>query len=138
MGEAEFLYPCQQIIGEGREGKEDNEVIAQALSQSLSLTQRDYYEAQSEIAEYKIKIRTLAFFMVVMTSLLLIFILSAVIVVKRRKHREEKESYIQYVEEMTRQLNELRKEDVPSLKRKYLELYKSRFENLRVLCDNYL
>ena len=118
--------------------EQDNEVIAQALSQSLSLTQRDYYEAQTEIAEYKIKIRTLVFFMVVMTSLLLIFILSAVIVVKRRKHREEKESYIQYVEETTRQLNVLRKEDVPSLKRKYLELYKSRFENLRVLCDNYL
>ena len=60
------------------------------------------------------------------------------IIVKRRKYKEEKENYMQYVDEITRQLNELRKKDIPSLKRKYLELYKSRFENIRDLCDNYL
>lgn len=27
---------------------------------------------------------------------------------------------------------------MPALKRKYIELYKDKFESLRVLCDNYL
>ena len=116
----------------------DNKVIARALSQSLSLTQRDFYEAQSDIAEYKLKIRALIFHLVLTASLLFIFVFSAVIIVKRRKYKEEKENYMQYVDEITRQLNELRKKDIPSLKRKYLELYKSRFENIRDLCDNYL
>lgn len=116
----------------------DNKVIARALSQSLSLTQRDFHEAQSDIAEYKLKIRVLIFHLVLTASLLFIFVFSAVIIVKRRKYKEEKENYMQYVDEITRQLNELRKKDIPSLKRKYLELYKSRFENIRDLCDNYL
>ena len=49
-----------------------------------------------------------------------------------------KDKYIQYVDEVTRQLSEIKNDDLPSLKKKYLEAYKSKFENLRVLCDNYL
>ena len=71
-------------------------------------------------------------------TVLLIVILFVVIASRIRKYKEEKEKYIQYVEEMTRQLNEIQKEEVPSLKRKYLELYKKKFANLRVLCDTYL
>ena len=118
--------------------KKDNEIIDNALSQSLALTQRDYYEAQSDLAHYKIKIRTLITLITIAFTVLLIVILFVVIASRIRKYKEEKEKYIQYVEEMTRQLNEIQKEEVPSLKRKYLELYKKKFANLRVLCDTYL
>ena len=69
---------------------------------------------------------------------LFIVLFCAVVKSRIRKYREEKERYIQYTDEITRQLNELKNEDIPSLKRKYLELYKQKFSNLRVLCDNYL
>ena len=118
--------------------KKDNEIIDNALSQSLALTQRDYYEAQYDLAHYKIKIRTLITLITIALTVLLIVILFVVIASRIRKYKEEKEKYIQYVEEMTRQLNEIQKEEVPSLKRKYLELYKKKFANLRVLCDTYL
>jgi hypothetical protein len=118
--------------------KKDNEIIDNALSQSLALTQRDYYEAQSDLAHYKIKIRTLITLITIALTVLLIVILFVAIASRIRKYKEEKEKYIQYVEEMTRQLNEIQKEEVPSLKRKYLELYKKKFANLRVLCDTYL
>ena len=115
----------------------DNKVITDVLSQSLAISQRDFYEAKSDISEYKIKIRTLLLIISVIISLIIIIILSIIISYKLRKYKEEKEKYIQYIEEITRQFNELTKDDIPSLKRKYLELYKSKFENLRVLCDNY-
>ena len=74
----------------------------------------------------------------VISFLFTIVILSIVISSKSRKYKEDKERYIQYAEEITRQFNELKNDDIPSLKKRYLELYKSKFENLRVLCDNYL
>lgn len=45
---------------------------------------------------------------------------------------------MEYVAEITRQLDEVRKEGSGSLKRKYLDLYKSKFEVLRTLSDQYL
>ena len=50
MGEAEFLYPCQQIIGEGREGKEDNEVIAQLFDERAVASDS---EAAEKLVSYK-------------------------------------------------------------------------------------
>ena len=104
----------------------------------MAISQRDFYEAKSDISEYKIKIRTLVLMISVISFLLTIVILSIVISSKSRKYKEDKERYIQYAEEITRQFNELKNDDIPSLKKRYLELYKSKFENLRVLCDNYL
>lgn len=118
--------------------KKENQIIDSALSQSLAITQRDYYVAQSDLSLSKVKIRTLITLISVISSILFIVLISVVVSFRLRKYREEKENYIQYVEEMTRQLNEIHKEEVPSLKRRYLELYKQKFANLRVLCDTYL
>ena len=118
--------------------KKDNEIIDNALSQSLALTQRDYYETKSDLALSKVKIRTLTTLISVISSILFIALLSVFVSLRLKKYREDKEKYLQYVEEMTRQLNEIQKEEVPSLKRKYLELYKQKFASLRVLCDTYL
>lgn len=121
-------------------GYKDNTVISQALNQSLSLVQRDYYESQSELAEYKVKNRTLTMTSVIVAAFLiitlLVFFVSRYIILQK----EEKDSYIRYADEISRQLQILQNEtdSIPALKRKYLELYKSKFEDLRVLCDNYL
>ena len=116
----------------------DNKVISSALSQSLALAQRNYYEIQSENSEYRVKVRTQMLLIILFCSLLIITLLIVIICTRHRKYREEKDKYIQYVDEVTRQLSEIKNDDLPSLKKKYLEAYKSKFENLRVLCDNYL
>lgn len=121
-------------------GFKDNQVITETLNQSPSLAQRDYYESQSELAEYKIKNRTLSLILVIVISILSIVVIIFMVTRYIRKQREEKDSYIRYAEEISRQLQILQSEagTLPVLKRKYLELYKSRFEDLRILCDNYL
>ena len=119
---------------------QDNKVITHVLNQSLSLVQRDYYESQSELAEYKTKNRTLTLVSVIVISILSIVVIFFVVTRYIRKQKEEKDSYIKYADEISRQLKMLQNEadSLPALKRKYLELYKSKFEDLRVLCDNYL
>lgn len=121
-------------------GYKDNTIISQALNQSLSLVQRDYYESQSELAEYKTKNRTLTLVSVIVISILSIIVIIFAVTRYIRKQKEEKDSYIRYADEISRQLQILQTEadSLPALKRKYLELYKSKFEDLRVLCDNYL
>lgn len=117
-----------------------NEVIISALNQSLSLAQRDYYESESELAEYKAKGRTFAMTSVV-TICLLILTLGYFAVSKYvRKQINEKDRYINYADEVSRQLKALQTDAdaMPALKRKYVELYKEKFESLRLLCDNYL
>ena len=121
-------------------GFNDNEVVTTALNQSLSLAQRDYYESQTELAEYRVRNRTL-----MMLSLVIgiAFIATLTIVAIRkyiRTQKEEKERYIQYIDEISSQMQLLKKkaDSIPVMKRKYLEFYKSKYENLRVLCDQYL
>ena len=57
-----------------------------------------------------------------------------------RTQKEERERYIQYIDEISSQMQLLQQkaDSLPVMKRKYLELYKSKYENLRVLCDQYL
>lgn len=118
----------------------DNEVVTTALNQSLSLAQRDYYESQTELAEYQVRNRTL-----MMLSLIIgIAFIAMLTIVSIRKYlriqKEEKERYIQYIDEISSQMLLLQQkaDSLPVIKRKYLELYKSKYENLRVLCDQYL
>lgn len=118
----------------------DNEVVTTALNQSLSLAQRDYYESQTELAESQLRNRTLMMF-----SLMIgIAFIAMLIIVSIRKYlriqKEEKERYIQYIDEISSQMKLLQQkaDSLPVMKRKYLEFYKSKYENLRVLCDQYL
>ena len=50
---------------------------------------------------------------------------------------EEKERYIQYADEISRQLEASKNEDYPVLKRKYMELYRSKFETIGYLYEQY-
>ena len=118
----------------------DNEVVTTALNQSLSLAQRDYYESQTEQAEYRVRNRTLMMLSLVI-GIAFIAMLAIVAIRKYiRTHKEEKERYIQYIDEISSQMQLLQQkaDSLPVMKRKYLELYKSKYENFRVLCDQYL
>ena len=118
----------------------DNKVIITALNQSLSLAQRDYYESESELAEYKAKGRTYALVSVVIICLLILALGYFAFCRYIKKQKDEKDRYINYADEVSRQLKALQTDAdaVPALKRKYVELYKEKFESLRLLCDNYL
>lgn len=117
-----------------------NDVIISALNQSLSLAQRDFYQSESELADYKAKSRTYALASVIIICLLILALGYFAITRYVRKQRDEKDRYINYADEVSRQLKALQTESeaMPALKRKYVELYKEKFESLRQLCDNYL
>lgn len=112
--------------------------VENALKQELSLVQRDYYASQSELTTYKMHARTMLLtcaivFILMVTGYLLLLFRRYI-----RKQREEKERYMEYVAEITRQLDAVNNESTDSLKRKYIDLYKSKFEVLRFLSDQFL
>ena len=118
--------------------KYNDKEVSDALKQSLALSQRDYYSSQSELSKSRARIARL-------TSLfiLLITIFSALLAcilirsyVKRQEHQKEK--YLLYISEINRQLDEARKEDNPALKKKYLSLYKAKFETIGALYEQYI
>lgn len=112
--------------------------VASALKQELSLKQRDYYSAQSELASYRMRYRTWILIGFIIFSLLILGYVIIFFLRRVRMQQQERERYMEYVAEITRQLAEVRKEGNGSLKRKYLDLYKSKFEVLRTLSDQYL
>ena len=108
------------------------------MKQELSLKQRDYHRTQSELYFYKMSNRTkmlcsIVIIVVMLVGYILIFIKRYI-----HKQQEEKQRYMEYVAEIMRQLDSLKNEDRSSLKRRYIDLYKSKFEVLRSLSDQYL
>lgn len=115
----------------------NNIEVNEVLKQSLSLSQRDYYESQYEIAEYKAHNRKLTIISGLISSLFVIGLIYWVVSAYARRLREEKEYYLNYADEISRQLEASKNEDYPELKRKYIELYKSRFEIIGSLYEQY-
>ena len=103
----------------------------------MSLSQRDYYESQYEIAEYKAHNRKLTIISGLISSLFVLGLIYWVVSAYARRLREEKEYYLNYADEISRQLEASKNEDYPELKRKYIELYKSRFEIIGSLYEQY-
>ena len=114
-----------------------NRETAEALQQSLALYQRDYYESKAETYQYKERSKTLILFCVLAVSILIIS--SGLFFIFRYMHlkEEEKERYIRYADEISRQLEASKNEDYPVLKRKYMELYHSKFETIGYLYEQY-
>lgn len=112
--------------------------VETALKQELSLKQRDYYAMQSKWTLYKMYNRTIMLFLAIIVALMIIGYLIIFYRGYIKKQNEEKERYMEYVAEIIRQLEEVKCENSDSLKRKYIELYKSKFEVLRSLSDQYL
>ena len=108
------------------------------LTESLATYQRDYYRTQLESSEYKVKTRTIGLFAIITLTILLSIIIFLLIARYIKKQQEEKDKLFEYAEEIKRQLNEAEQNnDYSLLKRKYLALYKSRFETIGTLTDQY-
>lgn len=58
--------------------------------------------------------------------------------VRIKRQREEKEYYLNYANEILRQLEEEKHNEYPELKKKYLDIYKSRFEMIASLYEQYV
>ena len=129
----ETVYKCNLICN-----KYQNDAIEGILKESLAAYQRDYYQTELENAEYKAKIRNMELKVVVCIVLLILLIVFVAIRVYVRKQKAEKTRLLEYAEEIKRQLNEAEKNDYSSLKRKYISLYKTRFETIGTLCDQYM
>lgn len=116
---------------------DNNKDVIEVLKHSLAHTQKNYFESLSEMYEYKERSKTLALICVLAVSILIIS--SGLFFIFRYMHlkEEEKERYIQYAEEISRQLEASKNEDYPVLKRKYMELYHSKFETIGYLYEQY-
>ena len=117
--------------------KRQNEVIEDILSESLANYQSGYYQKMLEAAEYKLRVKNLESIAIVVSF----FLLSLIIFLSVRnyliKQQEEKNRLIEYAEEIRRQIENSKYNDYSELKKKYLLLYKSRFETIGMLCDQY-
>lgn len=115
----------------------NNIEVTDALKQSLALSQRDYYKSQSELSEYKANNRKLTVISISVVSVMILLLVLWGTSIYIRRQREEKEYYLNYADEIRRQLEAYRTEDYPELKRKYIELYKSKFEVIGNLYEQY-
>lgn len=115
----------------------NNYEVEEALKQSLSSVQRDYYIAQSEIAEYKVRNKNLVIIASISMALLFICLILWISLKRIRHQQEEKEKYLQYANEIRLQLEASKKDDYPALKKRYVELYKSKFEMIGSLYEQY-
>lgn len=141
-----WMYLIEKSIGNYEDAlkyleKSTNKIdkeVTEALQQSLALSQRDYYESEFENAEYKARNRQLIAISVGVSSVLVLVLLLWATSVYVRRQREEKEYYLNYANEIRRQLEAAKKEDYPQLQRKYLEIYKSKFEMIGSLYEEYV
>ena len=115
-----------------------NKVIESVLETSLATYQRDYYQSELESSEYKVKTRTMGLIGVIVIAVLVVIIICLILNKYLTKQKEEKEKLLEYSEEIRRQLSEAEKNDYPALKRKYLSLYKTRFETIGSLSEQYI
>lgn len=140
-----WQYKSEKLNGDFRQAlslleksvTDNNKDVTEVLKQSLVHTQKNYFESLSEMYEYKERAKTLALICVIAVSILLIS--SCIFFIFRYMHlkEEEKERYIQYADEISRQLEASKNEDYPVLKRKYMELYRSKFETIGYLYEQY-
>lgn len=117
--------------------EQNNNEVVQVLKQSVSTTQRDYYHSQYEVSDYKAKNRLLVIIIILTTTTMAAFITVLLANRYRKKKEFEKEEYIRYAEEVNRQLKELQKDSYTSLQKRYVSMYKSRYETLRALYERY-
>ena len=115
----------------------NNVEVSDALKQSLALSQRDYYESQAELSESEAERSKLWLSLVILSSAMVLLLVGIGVIWYVRKQKRTKEQYLLYISEIRHQLEEAKKDDYPALKRKYLALYKSRFETIGALCEQY-
>lgn len=112
--------------------------VNKALKQSLAVLQRDYFKSQYREYELKVSLKNQMITIIVSLSVLLIFVILHFSLRYMNVQKKEKEKLMEYVEEIKRQLVQAKEEDYPLLKKRFIDLYKSRFETIGTLCEQYL
>lgn len=115
----------------------DKEVTG-ALKQSLALSQKEYYESQYRESVLRVRVKNQTIIILISSAALLVFIISYLAMRYISRQKMEKARLMEYVEEINRQLEQFKTEAYPSLKRRFIALYKSRFEAVGTLCEQYL
>lgn len=113
----------------------NNVEVTEALQQSLALSQREYYKYRFRV-QVRIKNQTVT--IVISISILILLIIYFLIHRYVSTQKIERDKMMEYVEEMRRQLIQSKREDYSSLKKRFISVYKSRFESLGELCEKYL
>lgn len=118
--------------------KRQNDIVEKLLEESLAIYQSDYYQTQLELSEYKVRTRTIGLLGLIVLIILVSVILYLTINRYIRKQKAEKNKLFEYAEEIKRQLEEAEGKDYSELKRKFISLYRTRFETIGTLCDQYI
>lgn len=118
--------------------KRQNDIVEKLLEESLAIYQSDYYQTQLELSEYKVRTRTIGLLGLIVLIILVSVILLLAINRYIRKQKAEKNKLFEYAEEIKRQLEEAEGKDYSELKRKFISLYRTRFETIGTLCDQYI
>ena len=116
---------------------QQNELVDTLLKQSLASAQRDYFRTQSQVSEYRLTIRTMWFLVIASLTLVIVTLVTISVRHKIKQIQKEKERILEYIDEINRQFNISGLADSRSLKSKFISLYKSRFDTLSLLCNQY-
>lgn len=141
-----FRYMIAKNEGENMEALEylekfsdrNNDEVVKILKQSISSVQRDFYQSQYEITDIKAKNRLLVIIVIVTAVAFLVVIIFVITIRYRRQKEQEKEQYIRYAEEVNRQLRDFKQNVYSSLQKKYISMYKKKYETLGTLYDQYV
>ena len=112
--------------------------VSDALKQSLSSAQKEFYESQAENLKYKADIASMTMVIIILVTLIFIILVFISIRMYMKKQEDIKEKYLLYISEIKHQLDEAQKDDYPSLKKKYISLYKTKFETIGALYEQYV
>lgn len=118
--------------------EKNNDEVIQILKQSISSIQRDFFHSQYEIADVKAANRLLIIMCIIVAVSLLSIIITIYILRWKRDKEREKEEYIRYAEEVNRQLRDFKQDTFSSLQKKYISMYKKKYETLGTLYDQYV
>lgn len=116
----------------------NNTEVINVLKQSLFLSQREYYESQYREASLMVRVKNQMMILIVCLSVFILLLILYIVHRYASRQRIEKEKMMEYVEEIKRQLVQAKEEDYPMLKKRFIDLYKSRFETIGTLCEQYL
>ena len=116
--------------------KSNNSEFMDIINQSIATSHREYYEIIAEKSKYEVQKARL---MILITAMIIVFLFTLIIVLvtmysKRQAYLKEK--YLLHVSEIKHQLEESTREDYPLLKKKYLSLYRAKFEMVGALYEH--
>ena len=115
-----------------------NEEVTESLRQSLASTQREYYESQYREASLQVRVKNQMIIIVVSFAVVILLLILHFVHRRISSQQAEKEKLMECVDEIKRQLVQAKDENYPLLKRRFIDLYKSRFDTIGMLCDQYL